>query len=30
VRCANEAEQKELADRLRARGLEVILRSRVA
>lgn len=30
VRCNNEAEQKELADRLRARGLEVILRTRTA
>jgi hypothetical protein len=30
VRCNDEAEQKELADRLRARGLEVILRTRAA
>lgn len=30
VRCANEGEQRELADRLRARGLEVILRTRTA
>jgi len=30
VRCNNEAEQEELADRLRSRGLEVVLRSRTA
>lgn len=30
VRCNNESEQKALADRFGAQGLEVILRSRTA